>query len=43
MIGNVDILGLWKMFIGFLDRVVAWLVFIFGGGEWNPDAVGGKK
>lgn len=43
MIGNVDILGLWEMFIGFLDRVVAWLVFIFGGGEWNPGAVGGKK
>lgn len=30
------LLELWDMFIGFFNRVVAWLVFIFGGGEWDP-------
>lgn len=33
------LLELWDMFIVFFNRLVAWLVFIFGGGEWNPDAV----
>lgn len=36
---SVDILGLWDLFIGFFNRLIAWLVFVIGGGEWNPDAV----
>lgn len=43
MLGDIDILGLWDLFIGFLNRVVAWLVFVFGGGEWDPGAVEGNK
>ncbi len=43
MFDNVDILGLWDLFIGFFNRLVAWLVFIFGGGEWDPGAVEGNK
>lgn len=37
MIGNIDILGLWEMFVAFFDRVVAWLYCVVGGGEWDPD------
>lgn len=35
--GDYDILGIWQMFIDFMDRVVAWLYCVIGGGEWNPD------
>ena len=33
---NVDFLGLWKMFSDFMDRLVSWLTFVLGGGDWNP-------
>ncbi len=36
---SVDILGLWDLFIGFFNRLVAWMVFVLGGGEWDPGAV----
>ncbi len=36
MFDSVDIIGLWDLFIGFFDRLISWLVFIFGGGEWDP-------
>lgn len=37
MFDNIDILGIWNMFIAFMDRIIAWLVCVIGGGEWNPD------
>lgn len=37
MLGNVDVVGLWELFVSFIDRVVAWLFCVLGGGEWDPD------
>ncbi len=37
MFENLDIVELWKGFISFMNRVMAWLVFVVGRGDWNPD------
>lgn len=27
----------WQLIFDFMDRIVAWLYVVIGGGEWNPD------
>ena len=33
---KIDFLGLWDLFIEFMNRLVSWLTFVLGGGEWDP-------
>lgn len=35
-LNNIDFLGLWDMFISFMDRLVSWLTFVLGDGKWDP-------
>ena len=37
MLENFDIMAGWQMFVDFMDRIVAWLFCVIGGGEWDPD------
>lgn len=35
---NWDIfLEVWDSFMAFMDRVVQWLMYLFGEGEWPPE------
>lgn len=31
-----NFMEVWNEFLAFMDRVVQWLMFIFGAGEWPP-------
>ena len=32
-----NFMEVWNEFLAFMDRVVQWLMFIFGAGKWPPE------
>lgn len=37
MIGDIDILGLWDMFVAGMNKIMAWLAYVLGGKDFDSD------
>ena len=37
LLNGVDVVGLWEMFLQFMDNIIAWLYVIIEGADWDPD------
>lgn len=33
----MDIIGLWELFVQSMNRLFAWLAFVLGGADFDPD------
>lgn len=36
-VNTMDIIGLWELFVQSMNRLFAWLAFVLGGADFDPD------